>query len=175
MPAFCTRMSTRPKRCSVAATTAWLSVGLLTSIRKGIVSVVLAKRAAVAVPSASRASAMTTLAPSSANTSAMPAPMPRAAPMTMAVLLLRRSATSVLLDSAKRPHPLKDSPASRAALRRADARLEYAHEARLRYQGTDRREARGHLHRWGLQRQSRAGRLGRPPALCRTRAGARWR
>src|SRR5215470_6117342 len=90
MPAFWTRMSTRPKRARAVSTTALLSAGLLTSMRKGMVSVILARRAAVAFPSASRASAMTSLAPSSANTSAMPAPMPRAAPMTMAVLSFRR-------------------------------------------------------------------------------------
>ncbi len=84
-PALLTRMSSRPRRSRMAATTSALDCSLRTSCAAANARPPAAVMA-LAVDSASSASmsATTTSAPSAASVSAMARPMPRAAPVTNA-------------------------------------------------------------------------------------------
>src|ERR1051326_5524623 len=88
MPALLTSTSIVPNRASVAATSAATDCAEVTSVTRWIASPPAAPmRDATALPSST--SATTTLAPAAASAAAISAPMPRAAPVTMATLLFR--------------------------------------------------------------------------------------
>src|ERR687891_1753103 len=109
MPAFWTRMSSRPNRKRVASTRASTDSFRLTSVATNAASPCCDRRSAVARPSASRMSAMTTRAPSSIRRSAIAAPIPRAPPLTIATLPSTRPVMAVSGGAAEqRAHPLGD-------------------------------------------------------------------
>ncbi len=84
-PALFTRMSSRPNRSRVSATTRRASVSWVTSATSAMMRP--PPRAAVASTSApSRAAVATTRAPARARPSAMARPSPRPAPVTIATL-----------------------------------------------------------------------------------------
>src|SRR5215469_14675698 len=91
MPALLTRISSLPCFCTVAATTAFQSSSFVTSRRMNS-AVPLARVISAATwrPSSSSMSATTTFAPSLAKRRAVAAPMPEAAPVTIATFPSRR-------------------------------------------------------------------------------------
>src|SRR5271157_3911576 len=89
MPALLTRMSTPPNAATTAATPSMTAFSSVTSIATPSAWPPLARISAAVASAASLArSAIATLAPSPAKTSAMSLPMPLAAPVMMAVLSL---------------------------------------------------------------------------------------
>ena len=84
VPALLTMMSSRPKRPTAWSTSALTSASTVTSARTKTAR--SPRAAARASPSASRRPASTTLAPSAMNFSAIAAPMPLVAPVTIATL-----------------------------------------------------------------------------------------
>src|SRR5690606_17832862 len=88
MPALLTSTSMRPKRSRVSVTQASTEMGSVTSVWTKRAAG--PSRSAVAGPGVSSLSAMTTRAPSLTKASAMAAARPRPAPVTMAILPLRR-------------------------------------------------------------------------------------
>src|SRR3954451_9888234 len=96
MPALLTRMSTRPKAVSAALTissaflgSAMESVDAIASPPPALISLTTSWAGPASAPAPSRLAPMsqtTTRAPSCASNSAIPRPMPRAAPVTIATL-----------------------------------------------------------------------------------------
>src|SRR5579872_2963660 len=91
MPALFTRMSSLPYFCPVVSTTFFQSASLVTSrCINSALPLVRVMSEATLRPSSSSVSAITTLAPSLAKRRAVAAPMPEAAPLTMATFPARR-------------------------------------------------------------------------------------
>src|SRR5687768_12204568 len=111
IPAFCIRMSRRPKRPSAAAITLSAASFSLISAATKAQGPIAARRRAVASPAAASASAMIADAPSSRNRSAIPAPMPRAAPITTATLPFSLS---------PKPHPRSEEAPTDCRLQRVE-------------------------------------------------------
>ena len=114
MPALFTRMSSFPYFCTVASTTAFQSSSLVTSRRmNSAVPLARVMSAAIFLPSSSSMSAITTVAPSLAKRRAVAAPMPEAAPLTIATLPSRRMFVPPGFPDAYRPATIRRSSTSR--------------------------------------------------------------
>src|SRR5262249_31157582 len=100
MPALLTKPC-RPPKLSAAATTSTHSASLVTSWRMNVA--LLPRSAASFLPSSSRTSPITTLAPSATSIRASAAPCPRAPPLIRTTLLSNRAMISSLCRRIRAP------------------------------------------------------------------------